>query len=88
MVDFVRTQQDNGRQTYVHCAQGVSRCGLVVTAYFMEENGCTRDEALAYIRSKRPNVRPHPVFMKLLTEWESVLAAERDRDNESSTESG
>lgn len=74
MVDFVRMQQADRRQTYVHCFQGVSRSGLVVTAYLMEKNDWTRDEALQYIRSKRPNVKPNEAFMQLLAEWEQELA--------------
>src|SRR5438093_512692 len=43
-VEFVQTQRDAGRITYVHCFQGASRSGLVVTAYLMHEHCWTRDD--------------------------------------------
>jgi len=75
-VEFIRDQRESGRTTFVHCWAGVSRSGLVVAAYLMEKNGWTRDEALRYVRSKRPCVRPNKWFMELLSEWEDTLAAE------------
>lgn len=69
-VEFVEAQRNAGRTTYVHCFQGVSRSGLVVTAYLMHKNHWTRDEALAFVRVRRPQIRPNPAFMELLSEWE------------------
>jgi hypothetical protein len=73
MVHFVDTQRRAGRTTYVHCAAGVSRAGLVIVAYLMHKNHWTRDQALEFVRSKRPVARPNPAFMQLLSEWEEVL---------------
>ena len=69
-VDFVAKQQKAGRITYVHCMQGASRSGLVMTAYIMHKNRWTRDEAMEFIRARRPQLRPNPAFMDLLSEWE------------------
>jgi hypothetical protein len=69
-VEFIETQRAAGRTTFVHCFQGASRSGLVVTAYLMHKHTWTRDEALAKIREKRPQLRPNPAFMELLLEWE------------------
>jgi hypothetical protein len=73
-VDFIAAQRQAGRPTFVHCLNGVSRSGLVVTAYLMRSHSWTRDEALAFVRSRRPSVRPHPAFMSLLGEWERSLS--------------
>lgn len=70
-VEFIETQRGAGRTTFVHCFQGVSRSGLVVTAYLMRKHSWTRDEAIAKIREKRPQLRPNPAFMELLSEWEN-----------------
>jgi hypothetical protein len=70
MVEFVDAQRRAGLTVYVHCRNGVSRSGMVVTAYEMYKNHWTRDEALAFVRSKRPIARPNPAFMKRLKEWE------------------
>jgi Dual specificity phosphatase, catalytic domain len=69
-VEFVEAQRAAGRTTYVHCFQGASRSGLVVTAYLMRKNRWTRDEALAFVRVHRPQARPNPAFMELLSQWE------------------
>jgi len=73
MVKFVKANREAGLTTYVHCRNGVSRSGMVVTAYVMSKNHWTRDRALEFVRSKRPETRPNPAFMQRLLEWERVL---------------
>ena len=72
-VAFVETQRKAGRTTFVHCFQGVSRSGMVMTAYLMKTHGLKLDEALRLVRAKRPQVRPNMAFMELLREWEREL---------------
>jgi hypothetical protein len=74
-VEFVDTQRRAGLPTYIHCHAGISRGGMVTVAYEMSKNGWTRDEALAFVRTSRPDVRPNPAFMNLLLEWEKVVKA-------------
>ena len=69
-VAWVEGHRRAGRVVFVHCRNGVSRSGMVVVAYLMARHGWTRDEALEKVREKRPIVRPHPAFMRLLSEWE------------------
>src|SRR5262249_17465837 len=66
MVAFVATQRRGGATVFVHCQAGVSRSGMVVTAYEMSSKHWTRDEALEFVRSKRPVTRPNPAFMERL----------------------
>jgi hypothetical protein len=73
MVEFIDTQRQAERTVYVHCAAGVSRSGMVSTAYLMYEHNWTRDQALEFVQSKRPIVLPNPAFMQLLSEWEQSL---------------
>jgi protein-tyrosine phosphatase len=54
----------------------VSRSGLVVVAYEMFKHNWDRDQALAFVRSKRDVTRPNPAFLELLAEWERILQAE------------
>jgi Dual specificity phosphatase, catalytic domain len=75
-VSFVELQRRAGLPTYVHCWAGVSRGGMVTVAYEMAKNNWTRDEALAFVRTQRPQVRPNPAFMQLLLEWEQVVKVE------------
>jgi protein-tyrosine phosphatase len=58
---------------YVHCRNGVSRSGMVVAAYLMRRESWSRDQALDFMRSRRPGVRPNPAFMRLLWDWEKSL---------------
>ncbi len=73
MVEQIDAWQRQGIPTYVHCFNGISRSSFVVVAYEMHKNHWTRDEALEYVRSKRPLVRPHPAFMQRLLEWEREI---------------
>jgi protein-tyrosine phosphatase len=72
-VEFITAQRAAGRTTYVHCLSGMNRSAAVVTAYLMAEHGWSRDEALAYLRSKRGVVQPNPILMRLLAGWEKTL---------------
>lgn len=69
-VEWIAAQRRDGRRVYVHCLNGVSRSGMVVTAYLMFEHRWTMDEALAFVQTKRPGVRPNPAFRPLLEAWE------------------
>jgi hypothetical protein len=76
-VAVIDAQRQAGRTVFVHCRNGVSRSGMVVVAYLMSEHDWTRDEALAFARSKRPSVRPNPAFMERLSQWEKELQARK-----------
>jgi hypothetical protein len=73
MVTFIDTQRKQGLTVYVHCRNGASRSGLVVIAYIMFKNNWSREEALAYVHSKRDVTRPNPFFLELLLEWEAAI---------------
>ena len=71
-VRFIETQRAASRGVYVHCMAGVSRSGMVMTAYLMRREGWSRDRAIEFLRAKRPSTRPNPAFMELLLEWEKA----------------
>jgi len=75
-VDFVAAQRRAGKPVYVHCRVGVSRSGMVVVAYEMQEHGWTFEQALAHVRTRRSIVSPNRAFHPLLREWEQVVRAE------------
>jgi hypothetical protein len=74
-VEWIEAQRGAGNRVFVHCRNGVSRSGMVVVAYLMFKNRWPRDQALEYVRSRRPITRPNPTFMELLAEWEKVVLA-------------
>ncbi|HEV3235793.1 MAG TPA: dual specificity protein phosphatase [Gemmataceae bacterium] len=76
-VNFIDHQRKAGKVTFVHCRNGISRSGMVVVAYEMVKNGMMRDEALALVRAKRPEVRPNSAFQDLLLEWEKEVKGNR-----------
>jgi protein-tyrosine phosphatase len=43
----------------------------------MKAHGWPRDEALAFVRQRRPQARPNRAFMELLIEWGQRLAKQR-----------
>jgi protein phosphatase slingshot len=74
MVEFIDKQQRESRITFVHCLAGMNRSGMVVTAYLMFKHHWPRDEALDFVKAKRPQIQPNPALMRLLTDWEKTLA--------------
>src|SRR5262245_41718261 len=72
-VAFVTDQHKAGRTVFVHCHAGISRSGMVVTAYLMRKHKWSRDEALKFVRTKRSIADPNPAFMELLLDWERAL---------------
>ena len=75
-VDFIRTHRRAKRIVFVHCLAGMNRSGAVMVAYLMDKNGWRREKALAYVQTKRPQVQPNPILMRLLAEWEQAVSNE------------
>lgn len=73
MVEFIDAQQRAGRITFVHCIAGMNRSGMVVTAYLMFKHNWSRDRALTFVQSKRPQIQPNPSLLRLLGDWQIVL---------------
>jgi hypothetical protein len=78
VVKFVRSRREAGDVTYIHCRAGTNRSAMVTAAYLMEKHNWTRDEALAYIRSKRPQIELNPALMRVLAEWEKALKVQSE----------
>jgi protein-tyrosine phosphatase len=58
---------------YVHCYAGMSRSPTIVAAYLIKEQGMTADEALKYLREKRPIIDPNNGFRAALLRWENEM---------------
>ncbi len=63
---FIHAEITAGRKVFVHCDNGVSRSGSVVTAYIMATHNIPFEEALQYVRAKRPCVGPNNAFKEQL----------------------
>jgi hypothetical protein len=72
-VAFIDAQRRAGHTVLVHCDAGISRSPMVVAAYLMRLHHWTRDQALDFLRQKRPIIGPNDAFLELLKEWEQTL---------------
>eukprot|EP00347_Sterkiella_histriomuscorum_P012647 403367769 len=81
-VTFIRKRIDSGKTVLVHCAAGVSRSASVITAYVMTVKSLSRDDALAYVRTRRPAVHPNDGFMCQLLEYQKILEERRRKEND------
>ncbi|KAF8728503.1 hypothetical protein AX14_006560 [Amanita brunnescens Koide BX004] len=57
----------------VHCAAGISRSPMLVTAYLMKRKGMTLKAALGQIVRVRPQISPNTGFLQQLKEMEIEL---------------
>ena len=63
IIDQARREHKN---ILVHCQAGKSRSSTIVAAYLMAHSNMTCDEALSFVRKRRPIIRPNPGFYKSL----------------------
>jgi protein-tyrosine phosphatase len=64
---------DKGNAIYVHDTAGINRLGFILTAFYMQRHGCSRDTALAVLREAKPNLNPNPRYMALLACFEKYV---------------
>jgi len=63
-VQFIRERLPHG-SVYVHCALGHGRSATVVLAYLLATGKfANREEALKYLRARRPGVKLHPCQLR------------------------
>ncbi len=55
IVRYIDDYVKKGVPVLVHCAAGQQRSAAVVAAYLMKTKGMTVDEAVAYVKSKKPD---------------------------------
>lgn len=65
---FIRDQIEQRHRVLVHCFAGISRSSTICAAY-LYECGMSLDEALSFIRQKRPIARPHEELWRSLHDW-------------------
>jgi protein-tyrosine phosphatase len=71
--DFIKRHLDRGYNVYVHCVAGMSRSSSIVVAFLMKEFGYTAEEALNYVKRKRPIIRPNSGFIRQLLDYQRKL---------------
>jgi len=69
-VEDIDSALRRGRNVLVHCQQGVSRSAAIVIAYLIRKRGMSFDSAVAFVRQRRPCIKPNSGFVRCLREWE------------------
>ncbi|XP_042563927.1 protein phosphatase Slingshot homolog isoform X2 [Clupea harengus] len=76
---FINTARQKGQAVLVHCKMGVSRSSSTVMAFLMKHQGMALEDALAYVRERRPIVHPNDGFMQQLHTYSGILSASKQR---------
>lgn len=69
---FIDSYLKKGKNVLVFCRAGRSRSASIVLYYLMKTFALSTDEALAYLKKKRPQVGPISAFIKQLEQVEIV----------------
>ncbi|KAL0480468.1 dual specificity protein phosphatase [Acrasis kona] len=65
--DFINTTLTNpSNQILVHCQAGQSRSASALIAYYIKYRGLTLEDALSYVRERKPDVSPNKGFQRQL----------------------
>lgn len=70
-LEFMQKGMEEG-SVLVHCAAGASRSATVVIAYIMRTRHLSLEEALQFVRERRPIVGPNDGFMEQLELYEKM----------------
>lgn len=69
-IDKVRRERG---KVFVHCIAGISRSATLVLAYLMKYHKMKLIDAHAYVKKRRPLIRPNAGFWKDLVDFEKKL---------------
>eukprot|EP00743_Colponemidia_sp_Colp-15_P007664 GILK01008294.1.p1 GENE.GILK01008294.1~~GILK01008294.1.p1 ORF type:complete len:290 (-),score=37.63 GILK01008294.1:85-912(-) len=76
-LERARVREDGN--VLVHCQKGVSRSVSIVVAYLMKYKRMVFEEALAFVRLRRPVAEPNSSFVQQLREYDTQLEEERSK---------
>lgn len=66
--EFIDNARDVKGNILVHCAAGVSRSGIIVAMYVARKLNMSAEEALEFVKKRRPKVQPNIGFIEQLLE--------------------
>ncbi|MFC3883138.1 dual specificity protein phosphatase family protein [Bacillus songklensis] len=73
MTKLMNSLMDPGHTILLHDTLGIHRLGFVITAFYMQRFGLSRDQALAAVRSRKSDIDPPDNYLKLLSQFEAYL---------------
>ncbi len=59
-IETLRSIEAQGKKIYVHCKNGHGRSPMLVAAYLMKSRGIDTEQAIAFIKAKRPSIHLDP----------------------------
>lgn len=68
-VTFIRSQIENQRTVYVHCAKGRGRSATLVAGYLMKYERMSFEEAREFMKKRRKLVKLEARHGRVLNEW-------------------
>jgi len=71
-LEFIENARKNRYNVLVHCMAGISRSATITLAYLMKTYKYRFDDALQYVRARRPIVNPNDGFVQQLRRMEVV----------------
>lgn len=71
--NFINRHLEQGYNVYVHCVAGMSRSSTIVVAFLMKKFGMSVEEALSFVKDRRPIIRPNNGFLHELIRYEERL---------------
>lgn len=66
---FIDEQVRQGRTVLVHCAKGRGRSAVLLAAYLVGYRGMTFDEAVAFMKARRPLVKQETRHRRAVERW-------------------
>ena len=75
--EFILRNITAGKNVLVHCRAGISRSATLVIAYLMSRFDMPLRFAFAYVRARRPQIRPNFGFVAQLQAYDKVLKKNR-----------
>ncbi len=64
---------NSGHSVLMHDTLGIQRLGFVITAFYMQRYCLSRDQAIAWVRQKKPDIDPPANYMVLLSKFENYV---------------
>jgi len=78
IVQFIESQKSQSHPVLIHCGEGLGRTGTVLAAYLVY-NGMHADEAIQFVREKRPGSIQTAQQESAIHEFEKAVIRERDK---------
>ncbi|CCV02518.1 Dual specificity phosphatases [Armadillidium vulgare iridescent virus] len=71
--DYIYQSLKSGHKVLIHCQAGISRSATITIAFVMRVLHKNLDDALEYVKAKRPIVNPNKGFIQQLKLFENFL---------------